>query len=152
MAPKAHVGIGSSPNLAVDSGHSEVTVTKSAREPEKENAEECSSLHLAAFRAVKSAVLEHLHQKPSARKASFRELLSARKAEVPKLQFHRCRTWNSLPGTITFCSGLAPCCLATTVASGKATGEKSPFPCGAGVGIIRSGNYLLLLEKDAMWT
>lgn len=141
--PKAQLSIGSSPNLAGDLGLG-ATVTKiSAREPGSENPEEGSSPHLAAFQVWKAAVSEHLYQEPCAKKASFSGFLSARKAKVPKLPFSHCQTWNSLPGTITFCSCLAPCCLATTVASGEATREKSPFQSGAGVGIIRSGNYLL---------
>lgn len=116
---------------------------KSAREPENENPEECSSPHLAAFQVRKAAVLEHLYQQLCTKKASFSEFFTARKTKVPKLQFSHCQTWNSLPGTITFCSCLAPCCLATIVASVEATGEKSPFQSGARVGIIRSGNYLL---------
>lgn len=71
------------------------------------------------FQVVKVALLEHLQKEPCDKKSSCSEFLAFKKAKFPKLQSSHCQTWNSLPGTITFCSCLALCCLATTVASGK---------------------------------
>lgn len=68
------------------------------------------------FQVVKPGLLEHLQKEPRDEKSSCSEFLATRKARIPKLQSSHCQTWNSLPGTITFCSCLAPCCLATTVA------------------------------------
>lgn len=99
------------------------------------------------FQVVKADLLEHLQKEPRDEKSSRSEFLATRKARIPKLQSSHCQTWNSLPGTITFCSCLAPCCLATTVAYGEVTGEKSPFQSGAGVGVIRSKNCLLTSQK-----
>lgn len=101
-------------------------------------------LHLVAFEVVKASLLEDAHKDKCAKKASFSEFLAARKAKFPKLKSSNCWTWDSLPGTITLCSSLAPCCLATTVVSGEGTGEMSLFQSGAGVEGIRNGNYLLI--------